>query len=65
MSQTTQDSTDRIDYGPTIVQLAKRRDGTWKATQPGLDVVGTGPSAARANADMAGQIADQQDAGEL
>jgi hypothetical protein len=54
---------DRIDYGTTIVELAKRRDGTWEATQQGLDIVGAGPSAARATADMARQIADQLDTG--
>jgi hypothetical protein len=63
MSHTRQDSEERIDYGTTIVELAKRRDGTWEATQHGLDIVGTGPSAARATADMARQIADQLDTG--
>jgi hypothetical protein len=57
MSTPTQD-TERIDYGTTLVELAKRRDGTWEAIQQGLDVVGTGPSAARATADMASQITD-------
>lgn len=46
------------DYGTTIVELAQRRDGTWEATQSGLDIVGTGNSAARATEDMAGQIAE-------
>lgn len=55
---------DRTDYGTTIIQLAKRPDGTWEATQQGLDVVGTGTSAARATEDLAGQIADQLDAGD-
>jgi hypothetical protein len=61
MSHTRQDSEERIDYGTTIVELSKRPDGTWEATQTGLDVVGTGRSAARATADMARQIADQLD----
>jgi hypothetical protein len=61
MSHTRQDSEERIDYGTTIVELSKRPDGTWEATQHGLDVVGTGASAARATADMAQQVADQQE----
>jgi len=63
MSESRQKAGERIDYGTTIVQLAKRPDGTWEATQHGLDIVGTGPSAARATADMARQIADQLDTG--
>jgi hypothetical protein len=35
------------DYGTTLVEFAKCPDGTWEATQTGLDVVGTGDSAAR------------------
>lgn len=62
MSKSKDNSTDYTDYGTTIVELSKRSDGTWEATQTGLDVVGTGLSAARATADMARQIADQQDA---
>lgn len=46
------------DMGTTIVELARRSDGTWEATQRGLGVVGTGDSAARATEDMAGQIAE-------
>ena len=67
MSQQTQqrEQREKTDMGTTIVQLAKRRDGTWEATQQGLDIVGTGDSAARATEDMAREIADQQDAGEL
>lgn len=53
------------DMGTTIVSLSKRSDGTWEATQTGLDVVGTGDSAARATEDMARTIAERQDAGEL
>lgn len=48
-----------------MVELTKQPDGTWEATQPELDVVGTGESAARATEDMAGQIADLAEAGEL
>ena len=67
MSQQTQqrEQREKTDMGTTIVQLAKRRDGTWEATQQGLDIVGTGDSAARATEDMAREIADQQDVGEL
>jgi hypothetical protein len=62
MSNQRQDNQgERIDQRSTIVQLAKRLDGTWEATQHGLDIVGTGVSAARATADMARQIADQQE----
>ena len=43
--------------GSTVVDLTKRPDGSWEATQDGLDVVGVGDSAARATEDMAGQIA--------
>lgn len=53
------------DVGTTVVELAKRPDGTWEATQDGLDVVGTGDSAARATEDMAGRIAELKEAGEL
>ena len=65
MSQTTQNDGERINYGTTLVELSKQADGTWEATQQGLDVVGTGPTAARATEDMAGQIADDQEDGEL
>ncbi len=37
----------------------------WEATQPGLEIIGTGDSAARATEDMAGEIAEQQKRGEL
>lgn len=60
MSHQTQPDRERTDYGPTFVELAQRPDGTWEATQHGLDVVGTGPSATRTTADMARQITDQQ-----
>ena len=53
------------DMGTTVVDLARRPDGTWEATQGGLEVVGTGNSAARATEDMARQIAEQKEAGEL
>lgn len=59
------DDREPIDYGTTLVEVAMRPDGTWEATQPGLDVVGTGESAARATEDMAGEIAERQEAGEL
>lgn len=53
------------DRGTTRVELAKRPDGTWEATQTGLDIVGTGESAPRATEDMARTIAELQEAGEL
>lgn len=53
------------NYGTTVVELAKRPDGTWEATQTGLDVVGTGESAPRATEDMARTIAELQKADEL
>lgn len=53
------------NYGTTLVNLAKKPDGTWEATQTGLDVVGTGESAPRATEDMARTIAELQEAGEL
>ncbi|WP_435175672.1 hypothetical protein [Halorussus sp. AFM4] len=59
--QTQKPHGEKTDYGATMVELAKRPDGTWEATQPGLDVVGTGQSAARATEDMAATIADQLD----
>lgn len=52
-------------YGNDGRELARRPDGTWEATQGGLEVVGTGDSAARATEDMAGQIAKLKEAGEL
>ncbi|WP_115863482.1 hypothetical protein [Halorussus litoreus] len=52
-------------YGTTLVELAKRQDGTWEATQTGLDIVGTGNSAARATEDMARQIAELKEANKL
>lgn len=51
--------------GTTVVELAKRSDGTWEASQRGLDIVGTGDSAARATEDMARQIAERLKAGDL
>ncbi len=51
--------------GITNVRVGKQPDGTFTATQEGLDVVGTGDSAARATEDMARQIAERQEAGEL
>jgi len=59
------DDRERIDYGTTLVEISKRRNGTWEATQPGLDVVGTGESAPRATEDMARTIAELQEADEL
>lgn len=54
-----------IDKGSTVVELAKHPDGTWEATQVGLDIVGTGDSAARATENMARQIAESLEAGDL
>jgi hypothetical protein len=53
------------DAGTTMIELAVRPDGTWEATQAGLEIVGTGDSAARATEDLAGQIADSKEAGDL
>ena len=53
------------DMGTTMVELARRADGTWEATQRGLGIVGTGGSAARATEDMARQIAESREASEL
>ena len=53
------------DMGSTVIELARYPDGTWEATQPGLDVVGTGDSAARATEHLAGRIADLVEAGDL
>ena len=53
------------EKGTTVVELAQRPDGTWQATQPGLDIVGTGESAVRATEKMAGRIADLVEAGDL
>lgn len=55
----------RTDMGTTMVELAVRPDGTWEATQAGLEIVGTGESAARATEDMAGQIAELKEADDL
>lgn len=49
----------------TVVQIGKTRGGEFTATQQGLDVIGTGPSAARATEDMARQIAEEQERGDL
>lgn len=48
-----------------MVELSVRPDGTWEATQSGLDIVGTGDSAARATEDMAGKIAELKEQDEL
>lgn len=61
-SETSEQTTDK---GTTMVELARRPDGTWEATQPGLEIVGTGDSAARATEDMAGQIAELKEQGEF
>ena len=53
------------NYGTTVVEVMKRSDGTWEATQHGLEVVGTGDSAARATEDMAGRIAELEERGEI
>lgn len=53
------------DMGTTMVELAQRPDGTWEATQAGLDIVGIGDSAARATEDMARQIAESNEEDEL
>ena len=45
----------------TMIELSKRPDGTWEATQAGLEVVGTGSSAARATEDMARQISELEE----
>lgn len=52
------ESGQKREMGTTIVELAVRPNGTWEATQSGLEVVGTGNSAARATEDMAGKIAE-------
>ena len=49
------------DTRTTMVELAKRPDGTWEATQTGLEIVGIGDSAARATEDMARQIAELEE----
>ena len=49
------------DTRTTMVELTKRPDGTWEATQTGLEIVGTGDSAARATEDMARQIAESKE----
>lgn len=56
---------EKTDMGTTMVKLARRPDGTWEATQPGLEIVGMGDSAARATEDMAGQIAELKEEGRL
>jgi hypothetical protein len=61
-SETNEQTTDK---GTTMIELALRPDGTWEATQPGLDIIGTGDSAARATEDMAGQIAELKEDEEL
>ena len=58
-------SGETTDTRTTMVELSKRPDGTWEATQTGLDIVGTGESAPRATEDMARTIAELQEAGEL
>lgn len=65
--QTADGSTEEqiTEEGTTVVQLAKHADGSWRATQRGLDVVGAGASAARATEDMAGKIAELRERGEL
>lgn len=68
MAKSADQSTEcgqKMDMGTTMVELAVRPDGTWEATQQGLDVVGTGESAARATEDMAGKIAELKERGEL
>lgn len=58
-------SGETTDMGTTMVKLSVRPDGTWEATQPGLEVVGSGDSAARATEDMAGRIAELKERDEL
>lgn len=65
----TQDSEDALNEAQaldiTVVQIGKQSDGQFTATQRGLDIIGVGDSAARATEDMARQIAEKQEAGEL
>lgn len=61
----TMDAGTTTDAGTTMIELAVRPDGTWEATQTGLEIVGTGESAARATEDLAGRIAEKKEAGEL
>jgi hypothetical protein len=53
------------DVGTTMIELSVRPDGTWEATQAGLEIVGTGDSAARATEDLAGRVAESKEAGDL
>lgn len=67
MAKSADQSTEQretTDMGTTMVELALRPDGTWEATQAGLEIVGTGDSAARATEDMAGKIAELKEQGE-
>ncbi len=48
----------------SLVFLEETADG-WEATQQGVDVIGTGDTAARATEDMARKIAEAQERGEL
>lgn len=59
--ETTEQPTD---VQTTMIQLSERPDGTWEATQQGLEIVGTGDSAARATEDMARQIAEMNEQSE-
>lgn len=65
--ETADGSTDReiAKRDSTSVLLEKFTDGTWRARQNGLDVEGTGASAARATEDLAGKVAELRESGEL
>lgn len=68
MAKSADQSTERretTDMGTTMIELAVRPDGTWEATQSGLEIAGTGESAARATEDMAGKVAELKEQGEL
>lgn len=56
---------DALALNTTVVHIGKTSDGRFTASQQGLDIIGTGNSAARATEDMARQIAEAQERGEL
>ena len=54
---------DVVSETTSAIALTYYDDGTWAATQRGLDVIGHGASAALATADFAHRLVDHQHAG--
>lgn len=58
--QTDRHSDQQRRTGRTLIELTEREDGTWVATQPDIDVEGTGETGALAAMDYCRAIAQRE-----